>query len=107
MPQISARWSGNVRVEFYSVLIRIANSSRSFEAAADQPLLEAAADAALNLPNRCKGGNCGACKALLKRGEIHYPNGPPSGLSAADIADGLILLCQAQARTHVALQLRD
>jgi CDP-4-dehydro-6-deoxyglucose reductase len=104
MPQISARWLLNVRVEFYSVLISIANSSRSFEAAADQPLLEAAADAALNLPNRCKGGNCGACKARLVRGEIHYPNGPPLGLSAADIADGLILLCQARARTDLTLQ---
>ena len=96
------------------VLISIANSGRSnssrsnsgytFEAAADQALLEAAADAALNLPNRCKSGNCGACKARLIRGEIHYPNGPPLGLSAADIADGLILLCQARARTDLVLE---
>jgi CDP-4-dehydro-6-deoxyglucose reductase len=86
------------------VRISIANSSRSFEATADQALLEAAADAALNLPSRCKGGNCGACKARLKRGEIHYPNGPPLGLSAVDIADGLILLCQARARTDLMLE---
>jgi CDP-4-dehydro-6-deoxyglucose reductase len=86
------------------VLISIANSSRSFEAAADQALLEAAADAGLNLPNRCKGGNCGACKAHLVRGEIHYPNGPPLGLSAPDIADGLILLCQARPRTDLILE---
>ena len=86
------------------MLISIANSSRSFEAAADQPLLEAAADAALNLPSRCKGGNCGACKARLVHGEIHHPNGPPLGLSGADIAEGLILLCQARARTDLTLQ---
>ena len=86
------------------MLISIANSSRSFEAAADQALLEAAADAALNLPNRCKGGNCGACKARLVRGEIHYPNGPPLGLTAADLAERLILLCQARARTDLTLE---
>jgi CDP-4-dehydro-6-deoxyglucose reductase len=86
------------------VFISIANSSRSFEAAADQPLLEAASDAALNLPHSCKGGNCGACKARLVRGEIHYPNGPPLGLSAAEIADGLILLCQARARTDLCIE---
>jgi CDP-4-dehydro-6-deoxyglucose reductase len=86
------------------VLISIANSSRSFEAAADQPLLEAANDAALNLPHSCKGGNCGACKARLVRGEIHYPNGPPLGLSAAEIAEGLILLCQARARTDLSIE---
>ncbi len=86
------------------VLISIANSSRSFEAAADQPLLEAANDAALDLPHSCKGGNCGACKARLVRGEIHYPNGPPLGLSAPEIAEGLILLCQAQARTDLFIE---
>jgi CDP-4-dehydro-6-deoxyglucose reductase, E3 len=52
------------------VLISIANSSRSFEVAANQPLLEAALNAALNLPHSCKGGNCGACKAHLISGVI-------------------------------------
>jgi CDP-4-dehydro-6-deoxyglucose reductase len=86
------------------VLISIANSNRGFQAAADQPLLEAANDAALNLPQSCKGGNCGACKARLLRGEIHYPNGTPLGLSAAEIDDGLILLCQARARTDLSIE---
>jgi CDP-4-dehydro-6-deoxyglucose reductase len=86
------------------VLISIANSSRSFKAADDQPLLEAASVAALNLPHACKGGNCGACKARLVRGEIDYPNGKPLGLSDAEIADGLILLCQARARTDLCIE---
>ena len=86
------------------MLISIANSSRSFHAAADQPLLDAASDAALNLPHSCKGGNCGACKARLVRGEIHYPNGVPLGLSDAEIADGQILLCQARARTDLCIE---
>jgi CDP-4-dehydro-6-deoxyglucose reductase, E3 len=86
------------------LLISIANSSRSFAAAADQPLLEAAAHAGLNLPHSCKGGNCGACKARLVRGEIHYPNGAPLGLSAAESADGMILLCQALARSDLCIE---
>jgi CDP-4-dehydro-6-deoxyglucose reductase, E3 len=86
------------------LIVSIANSSRSFNAAADQPLLDAANDAALNLPHSCKGGNCGACKARLLRGEIHYPNGAPLGLSAAEVADGLILLCQARARTDLSIE---
>jgi CDP-4-dehydro-6-deoxyglucose reductase len=86
------------------LLISIANSSRSFQAGADQPLLEAALDAALNLPHGCKGGNCGACKARLISGEIDYPNGKPLGLSDAESADGLILLCQARARSDLRIE---
>jgi CDP-4-dehydro-6-deoxyglucose reductase len=86
------------------VLIRIAKSNRSFDAAADQPLLEAASLAALQLPHSCHGGNCGACKARLLGGEIHYPNGKPLGLSDAEIADGMILLCQARARTDLSIE---
>lgn len=87
-----------------SFVISVANSNRSFTAAPDQPLLEAALKIQLNLPHSCKGGNCGACRALLKHGEIHYPNGPPLGLSAAEIADGLILLCQARARSDLSIE---
>ena len=86
------------------VIITLANSSRSFNAAAEQSLLDAARDAALNLPHSCRGGNCGACKARLLRGDIHYPHGTPLGLSAAEAAEGLILMCQARARSDLVLE---
>ncbi|HEX3912308.1 MAG TPA: 2Fe-2S iron-sulfur cluster-binding protein [Steroidobacteraceae bacterium] len=86
------------------MIISLANSSRRFESGADQLLLDAAQRAALNLPHSCKSGNCGACKARLLRGEIHYPGGRPLGLSDAEIADGMILLCKAQARTDLQVE---
>jgi CDP-4-dehydro-6-deoxyglucose reductase len=86
------------------VLIRLSNSQASFAAAADQPLLDAAQSVALQLPHSCKGGNCGACKARLVRGEIHYPNGAPLGLSAGEIAEGMILLCQARALSDLTIE---
>jgi CDP-4-dehydro-6-deoxyglucose reductase len=86
------------------VLISLTNSGGSFSVSADQPLLDAARDAGLNLPHSCKGGNCGACKARLLRGEIHYPNGKPLGLSDAETAEGMILLCQARARSDLTLE---
>jgi len=89
------------------MLISLFNSGGSFSAAADQPLLDAAEHAALNLPHSCKGGNCGACKARLLRGEIHYPNGAPLGLADAEIAEGMILLCQAVARTDLTIETFD
>jgi CDP-4-dehydro-6-deoxyglucose reductase, E3 len=79
------------------VRISLAKSDRSFSVAAGEPLLEAALAAGLPLPHSCRGGNCGACRARLLTGEVAYPNGPPLGLTAAESADGLILLCQARA----------
>jgi CDP-4-dehydro-6-deoxyglucose reductase len=84
--------------------IQVVNSNLEFRAAPDQTLLDAALDSSLNLPHSCKGGNCGACRARLLRGEIHYPNGPPLGLSDAEAAEGMILLCQASARTDLSIE---
>ncbi len=84
--------------------IRLAKSDITFSAAPDQSLLDAALDASLNLPHSCKGGNCGSCRARLLQGQIHYPNGPPLGLSAAEAADGLVLLCQCYASSDVTLE---
>lgn len=87
--------------------ISLPKFNRNFSVAADQSLLDAALDASLNLPHSCKGGNCGACRARLLQGEVYYPNGPPLGLSDGEVAEGLILLCQARARGDVSLETFD
>jgi CDP-4-dehydro-6-deoxyglucose reductase, E3 len=87
--------------------VNLNNASRSFSVEPQQSLLDAALNASLNLPHSCKGGNCGSCRARLLEGQIHYPNGPPLGISAAEVADGLILLCQARALTDLCLETFD
>ena len=67
-------------------------------------MLDAALDASLNLPHSCKGGNCGSCRARLLTGEIYYPNGQPLGLSDAEVAEGMLLLCQARARSDLSIE---
>lgn len=84
--------------------ISLSKSTISFDAAPGQSLLDAALAASLNLPHSCKGGNCGSCRARLLTGEIYYPNGPPLGLSDAEVAEGFVLLCQARARTDVCIE---
>jgi len=59
----------------------------------------------LNLPHSCKRGNCGSCRARLLQGEIYYPNGRPLGLTDAQTAQGLVLLCQARARGDVSIEI--
>jgi CDP-4-dehydro-6-deoxyglucose reductase len=86
------------------VRITLAKSNISFSVAPDQSLLDAALGASLNLPHSCKSGNCGSCRARLLQGEIHYPNGPPLGLSDTEVADGIVLLCQARARSDLSIE---
>lgn len=85
--------------------VSLSKSDRSFSVAPDQPVLDAALDAGLNLPHSCKSGNCGACRARLLHGEVEYPNGRPLGLSDAEVAEGLILLCQAHARSDLSMEI--
>ncbi len=84
--------------------VSVLRSDRSFEVAAGQTLLDAALAAGLDVPHRCKSGNCGACRARLIEGEVEYPNGRPLGLADAERSDGLILLCQAHARGDLCLE---
>jgi CDP-4-dehydro-6-deoxyglucose reductase len=84
--------------------VSILNSAAGFSAAPDESLLDAALGASLNLPHSCKGGNCGSCRARLLQGQIHYPNGPPLGLSQAEAAEGFVLLCQARALSDVLIE---
>jgi CDP-4-dehydro-6-deoxyglucose reductase len=64
-------------------------------------------NAGLNLPHSCKGGNCGACRARLLRGEVSYPNGRPLGLSEAELAEGFMLLCQARALGDLVVEILE
>ncbi|MDP8983885.1 MAG: 2Fe-2S iron-sulfur cluster-binding protein [Pseudomonadota bacterium] len=87
--------------------VSLSKSDRSFSVAPERPVLEAALAAGLALPYGCRGGNCGACRARLLKGEVSYPNGRPLGLSDADVREGYILLCQACAVSDLAIEVID
>jgi CDP-4-dehydro-6-deoxyglucose reductase len=85
--------------------VKLFRSARAFETAADETVLDAALRAGLDVPHRCMGGNCGACRARLLEGDVGYPNGRPLGLSDVEAADGLVLLCRAHARSDLLLEM--
>jgi CDP-4-dehydro-6-deoxyglucose reductase, E3 len=86
------------------VRVSLSKSDCSFSAAPEMSVLDAALEAGLNLPHSCKGGNCGACRTRLLQGEIRYPNGPPLGLSDAEVREGFVLLCQARACSDLTIE---
>ena len=86
--------------------VRLAGSSKQYEASADESLLEAALFNDIHLPYGCQSGGCGACRARLVKGEIDYPYEPPA-LSPAEKAAGYILLCQAQPRSAITVEIEE
>jgi CDP-4-dehydro-6-deoxyglucose reductase len=88
--------------------VRIVPTGESFAADAGEPVLAAALRAGLNLPHSCKGGHCASCRARLLSGEVRYPTRTlPAGITADEVAEGYVLLCQAQAVTDIAVETRE
>jgi CDP-4-dehydro-6-deoxyglucose reductase, E3 len=94
---MSATDDYGVRIEPHGRLIRVKR---------EQPILDAALAAGLNLPHSCKSGHCASCRARLRTGEIRYPNGRPLGITAAEEDAGNILLCQARPASDLVVEAR-
>jgi CDP-4-dehydro-6-deoxyglucose reductase, E3 len=86
--------------------VRIEPHGRTITVPEGRAVLDAALAAGLNLPHSCKSGHCASCRALLLSGEIHYPNGRTAGLTDQEARAGYVLLCQARARSDLAVEVR-
>lgn len=69
-------------------------------------VLAAALAAGIAIPHSCRAGRCASCKSRLISGRIEYPGGTPPGITAAEIARGEVLLCQAQPRSELFVETR-
>ena len=58
-----------------------------------QSILEAALDEDLDAPYSCQGGICSSCLARLTEGEVKMRQN--NILTDSELAEGLILTCQA------------
>ncbi|MEU1439047.1 ferredoxin--NADP reductase [Streptomyces sp. NPDC005786] len=60
----------------------------------DTPLLDVLLAAGIDAPYSCREGSCSACACVLTEGEVAMEHNDV--LDATDLADGLILACQAR-----------
>ena len=81
---------------------RLKASGQVFAAPSDQPLLLAAQQAGIELPNSCRNGTCRACRCQLTSGSVRYQIAWP-GLSLDEKRSGLILPCVAFPTSYVVL----
>ena len=68
---------------------------RIFEVQDHETVLAAALRQGVRLPDGCRNGSCGVCRAHLAAGCVRYPHGPLPGLTAFERQAGEVLLCRA------------
>lgn len=90
-----------------SYKVRLIPSQREFAVEDGESVLDAALRQGIALPYGCRSGSCGTCACRRVSGEIDYPEGPPLGLSDAEIDEGLILACRAHPHEDLVLEAEE
>ena len=79
------------------ISITVDDETTTFEMSQKQTILEAALDEDLDAPYSCQGGICSSCLARVKEGEATMTQN--NILTESEVAEGLILTCQAHPTT--------
>ncbi|TNJ47030.1 ferredoxin--NADP reductase [Tamlana fucoidanivorans] len=79
------------------VTVTVDDETTTFEMSQTQTLLEAALDEDIDAPYSCQGGICSSCLARIKEGEATMRQN--NILTNSEVAEGLILTCQAHPTT--------
>lgn len=77
---------------------------KSVTARFGETLLDAGLRQDINLPYECRNGGCGVCKCTVVQGQVDPGLYQPSALSAAELAQGKVLLCAASALNDVEIE---
>ena len=80
-----------------NITVIVDDEETSFEMSQKQSILEAALDEDIDAPYSCQGGICSSCIARLKEGEATMRQN--NILTDSELAEGLILTCQAHPTT--------
>ncbi|WP_055444084.1 ferredoxin--NADP reductase [Lacinutrix himadriensis] len=79
------------------ITITVDDETTTFTMSQKQSILEAALDKDLDAPYSCQGGICSSCIAKITEGEAKMRQN--NILTASELAEGLILTCQAHPTT--------
>jgi CDP-4-dehydro-6-deoxyglucose reductase len=87
--------------------VRLEPSGHTFGVAPGETVLEAALRQGVGLPYGCRNGACGACKAILRSGELAYGEYQERALHDNEKAAGKALTCCTRPLTDVVLEVRE
>mgnify|MGYP000371470475 FL=1 len=80
-----------------NITVVVDDEETTFEMSQKQTILEASLDEDLDAPYSCQGGICSSCLARIKEGEATMKQN--NILTDSEVAEGLILTCQAHPTT--------
>jgi CDP-4-dehydro-6-deoxyglucose reductase len=87
--------------------VRLEPSGHAFSVAPGETILEAALRQGIGLPYGCRNGACGACKGILRSGDLVYGEYQERALHAAEKAAGKALTCCTQPVGDIVFEVRE
>jgi CDP-4-dehydro-6-deoxyglucose reductase len=102
MDEVNLSPEQSVRVTHHE--ITLFPSGTKFITRENETLLEAATRGGLLLPNQCKAGHCGACKARVLEGNTLFEPADAPALSRDEADNGIRLTCCTRAMSPIRLE---
>ena len=87
---------------YYSAEIIHQDNTYTLKIPDDQTILNAAAEAGLELPSSCNAGVCTTCAAKILHGQVDQSEG--MGVSPELQTEGYVLLCVAYPRSELKIE---
>jgi CDP-4-dehydro-6-deoxyglucose reductase len=87
--------------------VRLEPSGHTFDVAPGETVLEAALRQGIGLPYGCRNGACGACKGVLRSGELAYGEYQERALHDSEKAAGKALTCCTRPLSDIVFEVRE
>ncbi len=87
--------------------MRLEPSGHTFDVAPGETVLEAAMRQGIGLPYGCRNGACGACKGVLRSGELVYGEYQERALHDSEKLAGKALTCCTRPATDIVFEVRE
>jgi CDP-4-dehydro-6-deoxyglucose reductase len=87
--------------------VRLEPSGHTFTVAPGETILEAALRQGIGLPYGCRNGACGACKGLVRSGELEFCEYQERALHDHEKAAGKALTCSTRPLSDIVCEVRE
>lgn len=94
------------RAKDYTANVNVDTETIPLNVEKGKTLLNAALDAGLDWPHKCKVGSCGTCRCQIVSGKIKPQIDFSYVLSPAELDKGYVLACQSELKSDVDVRVK-